>query len=407
MARLRIVGINYAPESTGIAPYTTGLAEHLAAAGHEVAVVTGLPHYPAWRIAPGYGGRMSREETQGGVRVRRRAHYVPTTPSATHRAVYEGTFLASALPAASERGVDAVIGIVPSLSGGILARLAASRNRVPYGLLFQDLMGPAAAQSGLTGGGRVAGLTRVAESWAVAEATAVAVVSDGFRPYLRDLGVPDERIHLVPNWTHIESSTADRDVTRHELGWDDGRQVVLHAGNMGAKQGLEQVVDAARLADERGDRVRFVLMGAGNQRAALEALGVGIASLDFARPADERHFPDVLAAADVLLLSERASVVDMSLPSKVTSYATAGRPIVAAVPDGGTTATELDRSGAAIRVEPGDPAALLDALARLRGDPDLVVRLGEAGPAYVTRYLRRDAALPRADAFIDAVLERG
>ena len=68
MARLRIIGINYAPESTGIAPYTTGLAEHLAIAGHEVTVVTGLPHYPAWRIAPGYGGRLSRDEMTLGLR---------------------------------------------------------------------------------------------------------------------------------------------------------------------------------------------------------------------------------------------------------------------------------------------------------------------------------------------------
>ena len=85
------------------------------------------------------------------------------------RAIYEGTFLVSALPAACEGGVDAVIGIVPSLSGGILARLAATRNRIPYGLLFQDLMGPAAAQSGIAGGSRVAGLTRAAEAWAVAQ----------------------------------------------------------------------------------------------------------------------------------------------------------------------------------------------------------------------------------------------
>jgi glycosyltransferase involved in cell wall biosynthesis len=406
MARLRIIGINYAPESTGNAPYTTGLAEHLAASGHEVTVVTGLPHYPAWRIAPGYGGRLTREEERAGVRVRRRAHYVPASQSAVRRAIYEGTFLVSALQAANERGVDAVIGVVPSLSGGILARLSAIRNHVPYGLLFQDLMGPAAAQSGVPGGGRVAGLTRTAEGWAVANATAVAVVSDGFRPYLEDLGVLTDRIHLVPNWTHIEPPRADRAVTRRDLGWDDGRQVVLHAGNMGAKQGLEQVVEAARLADERGDPVRFVLLGDGNQRTALEDLGAGITCLEFAHAVDDERFPDVLAAADVLLLSERATVVDMSLPSKLTSYAVAGRPIVAAVPGGGTTAAELGRSGAALRVEPGDPIALLEALAALRDDPDLVVRLGEAGSAYVTRYLRRDVALARADAFVAALLER-
>ncbi len=97
MARLRIIGINYDPETTGNAPYTTGLAEHLVASGHEVTVVTGLPHYPAWRISPGYGGRLARDEMQSGVRVRRRAHYVPATQTAARRAIYEGTFLVSAL----------------------------------------------------------------------------------------------------------------------------------------------------------------------------------------------------------------------------------------------------------------------------------------------------------------------
>jgi hypothetical protein len=43
-----IVGINYAPEITGCAPYNTDLAEKLASAGHKVTVITGLPHYPEW-----------------------------------------------------------------------------------------------------------------------------------------------------------------------------------------------------------------------------------------------------------------------------------------------------------------------------------------------------------------------
>ncbi len=267
-------------------------------------------------------------------------------------------------------------------------------------------MGPAAAQSGVTGGGRVAGLTRAAEGWTVAEATAVAMVSDGFRPYLTDLGVPDERLYLVPNWTHITPSTVDREQTRRELGWDDGRQVVLHAGNMGAKQGLEQVIAAARVAAERREPVRFVLMGAGHQRADLMSAGAGVDTIEFADPVPETRIADVLAAADVLLLSERASVVDMSLPSKLTSYAVAGRPIVAAVPLGGSTAAELARSGAALRVDPGVPEALLGALAELRSDPDLVVRLGEAGQAYAERYLGRDTALGQADIFVAALLEQ-
>ena len=52
--RVLIIGINYSPELTGIGPYTAGLAEHLASRGDDVTVITGLPHYPDWRIAAGY-----------------------------------------------------------------------------------------------------------------------------------------------------------------------------------------------------------------------------------------------------------------------------------------------------------------------------------------------------------------
>ena len=51
--RVLIIGINYRPELTGIGPYTADLAEHLASRGDRVTVITGLPHYPGWRIAPG------------------------------------------------------------------------------------------------------------------------------------------------------------------------------------------------------------------------------------------------------------------------------------------------------------------------------------------------------------------
>lgn len=50
--KVTIIGINYAPEVAGIAPYTTGLAERLVRDGYEVRVVTSMPHYPAWRILP-------------------------------------------------------------------------------------------------------------------------------------------------------------------------------------------------------------------------------------------------------------------------------------------------------------------------------------------------------------------
>ena len=55
--RVLVVGINYSPEPTGIAPYTTGMAEYLAEQGANVTVLTGVPHYPEWRIPDSYRGQ--------------------------------------------------------------------------------------------------------------------------------------------------------------------------------------------------------------------------------------------------------------------------------------------------------------------------------------------------------------
>ena len=65
--RVLIVGMHYSPELTGNAPYTAGLAEHLAARGDLVTVLAGLPHYPGWRIAHGTRRALWARETRNGV----------------------------------------------------------------------------------------------------------------------------------------------------------------------------------------------------------------------------------------------------------------------------------------------------------------------------------------------------
>ena len=402
--RVLIIGIYYRPEVTAIGPYTAGLAEHLVARGDEVTVITGLPSYPGWRLRYGTSRRLLATERLGGVTVVRAAHYIPASQTAAKRAVYEGTFgLTGLLASLRLPRPDAILGVVPSLSGGILARLTGQRLRAPYGLLFQDLMGPAARQSGIAGGGAVARATGAAEAWAAAGARAIGVVAEAFTPYVASLGVPAERIHHVPNWTRLTRPSASLAETRDRFGWPDDLQVVLHAGNMGLKQGLGQVVEAARLAAQRGEPVRFVLAGGGNQADVLRALGAGIPTLEFLPVQPDGLHASLLAAADVLLLSERATQLDMSLPSKLTSYFAAGRPIVASVPLAGASAREVERAGAGIIVRAGDPGAILDALAHLRADGALAARLSAAGPPYAHAHLGAAACLARAVALVDEI----
>lgn len=402
MTSILIIGINYRPETTGIAPYTTDLAEHYVSAGHDVTVVTGFAHYPAWRIEPGEQ-RMRADEVRNGVRVLRRRHYVPRTQSALRRAMYEATFLVHGA-LSSPAPPDVVFGVIPSLSGGLLARYFAARTGVPYGLIFQDLMAPAARQSGIGGGARVAGMTGALERWATAKARTVAIASESFRPYLRQIGVEEERIVDLPNWSHLAPPTTPRTDTRQKLGWPAECTIVLHAGNMGLKQGLDQVVEAARLADRREMPVMFVLMGEGSQRKALEAQGRGINRLQFLPFQPEDEVANVLEAADILLVSERSTVIDMSLPSKLTSYFAAGRPIVAAVPADGSTAREIVRSGAGVIVPIGDPTALNEAVAKLGEEGAAAAGLAAAGRAYAQSALDFGTARARIDRLVEETL---
>jgi colanic acid biosynthesis glycosyl transferase WcaI len=403
LATVLIVGINYSPERTGIAPYTTAIAEHLAAGGHRTTVVTGFSHYPAWRLEPGER-RLRAVENLHGVRVLRRRHYVPRSQSALSRGAYEGTFLLHGFLSRPDRP-DVVLGVVPSLSGGILARLFAARARAPYALIVQDLMAPAAQQSGIKGGGRVARVTAALERWGASRAMAVAIASESFRPYLLGLGVADDRIASFPNWAHVPEPSGDRAAIRDRLGWPPATSVVLHAGNMGLKQGLEQLVDAARLADQKAEELLFAFIGDGSQRAALVSRATGVRCIEFLPFQPEEELPGVLGAADVLIVSERATVVDMSLPSKLTSYFAAGRPIVAAVPDRGATAAEVRRSGAGIVVPVGDPRSLIEAVAHLRTDTVKAAALGQAGQRYASEALGEAGAMRRLDQLVAGLIE--
>lgn len=402
--RVLIVGINYWPEETGVAPYTTGLAEHLHATGAEVDVLTGMPHYPEWKVPAPYAGRLRSTETRHGIQIRRLRTYVPKQQDALRRIGYEIGFLANGIVPSGIDRPDVIIGVVPSLSGAALAATIARRCGVPYGLIFQDLIGAAALQSGIRGGKRVAKVTRNLEGRLARGAKRIAVISPGFVAYLEDLGVPCDRLVHIRNWSHLPQPTGDRDASRARLGWRPDDIVVLHAGSIGNKQGLDNVVDAARQATSILPNARFVFMGDGNQRAALVDRAANLPNVDFIPPCDRADLPDILAAASILLVNERASVSDMSLPSKLTSYLVAGRPIVAAVPLEGYTARETDASEAGLVVPPEDPAALLDAIVSLGGDPTRCRQLGGAGLRYVETTLRAGAILPQLTAFVGDLL---
>lgn len=390
--RVLVVGINYAPEHTGIAPYTTRACEHLAAQGAEVFVLTGVPHYPHWTTPAKYRRHLRVEETHEGVPIRRLRHFVPANQSAITRGTYEATFGLQVAAQQLPWKPDIVLAVVPSLFGATAASYIARRHHARLVVWVQDLMAPATAQSGISGGGRITGITGAIEGRLLRRADRVLVLNEGFGSYVTSCGVAPGKVEVIRNWSHVARSTADRQATRERLGWGAGKVIALHTGNMGLKQGLENIVEAARLAETEAPDVRFAMLGDGSQRENLARLGEGLANLELLPPASSEDYPDLLAAADVLIVNERASAAEMSLPSKLTSYFRAGRPVLAAVAADGSTAREIAVSGSGLLVDPESPAALLKGVEVL-ADPDLSRGYADAATAHLERYLTPEAVL--------------
>ncbi|MGY1886113.1 MULTISPECIES: glycosyltransferase [unclassified Blastococcus] len=394
-----VLGLNYAPETTGIAPYTTGLARHLAASGLEVTVVTGYPHYPEWARRPDY--RTARQvEVEHGVRIVRVSHPVPRDPTGPARIWMEVVFAARAAVQLLRRRPDVVVVVTPALLSLVPAVLLRPLRGYRVGAVVQDLYGAALSETGL-GGGALTRATARLEGALLRRVRGVAVIHEVFRARLTAAGVPGDRIEVIPNWAHVTMPTGDdRDAMRRELGWAADEVIALHAGNMGVKQGLGGLLDVARLAEQRGSSVRVVLLGTGSQRAALERDARGLSRISFLDPLPDGRFERALAAADCLLLHEKPGVVEMSVPSKLTTYFAAGRPTVAATDARSGAAALMAASGAGITVRAGDPAVILAAIEAITADEADAARFGAGGRRYAEAHLGSTASLARQEAWV-------
>ena len=396
--KVLITSSYYWPEGAGTAPYLTGLAEYLSGRGHTVVVGDDLPALSGVALV---GERAAHgSEVRAGVTIRRRAHFVPRRQSAAQRALYEATLLASGLTALPlRRRPDVVIGTCPSLAGGLLARVASIAYRVPYGLIFQDLMGLAARQSGVAGGDRVASVVRQHGAGDRAARRGGGDHRRGLSRVLRGggrgAGARSSACATGRGGSSRGDARADARATRlaARTSWSACTAATW------AKSRVSAISSTPPRSCE-GERIRIVLAGDGNDRARLqaEASRRGLADVEFMPMQGPGRWEELMQASDVLLVNQRASVADMSLPSKLTSYFPAARPVVASVSPDSETAREIEAAEAGYVVPPEDPAALRDVLVSLRRDPSAATAFGDSVRRYAETYLSGEASLERHEA---------
>ncbi len=267
----------------------------------------------------------------------------------------------------------------------------------------QDLYSQGMAETG-EGSGLATRVAGVVEGWLLRRADAVVAIHPAMADRMvSDLGVERHRIHVVPNWSHITVEAVDVAKVRASHGWSPQDYIVLHAGNMGSKQGLSNVVDAALVAQERGSNVKFVLLGDGADRSRLEALAGNCTHVAFIDPLPGDGFTAALQAADALLVNELPRVKEMAVPSKLTSYFAAHRPVIAATEPTGIVASIMQSSGAGPVVQGGEPEQLLAAAEQLSSKSSASNQAAAAGYAYFEENLSAEGAMRSFDAILSSV----
>ena len=380
--RILLVTTNYWPEPTGIAVYTTDLAESLTAQGDQVTVLTSLPHYPWWRVPSEFAHLGEGTGSHNGVSIIRAKHLVPPKMNALLRMRFETSLwwnLRRVSKATLGNDFDVVIGCIPTVAAGIVGKRVAKKLGIPFGLIVQDLSGAGAKQSGLRGGAVISRIAHFVEGRALHGADSLVVVSPAMRDVVTGLGVPESRINLIRNYSARSISNFDMASARSRFGWSSNDFVVIHTGNMGAKQDLENVVRAAD-ALNGFSKIKIYLVGHGNQESNLKALCVGKTNIAVLPAVSDEEYSALLSAADLLLVNERSTQMEMSLPSKLTSYLYSERPVIAAVPRGGATWKFLD--GVAELVEAGDPVALAKSIEELSKQPEKLADLARKGRVF-------------------------
>ena len=380
--RCLLVTTNYWPEPTGISVYTTDLAESLKSEGHQVSVLTSLPHYPWWRVPSEFAYLGEGTGSHNGVSVIRAKHLVPPKMNALLRVRFEASLwwnLRRVSKAMVGNDLDVVIACIPTVAAGIVGKRIAKKLDVPFGLIVQDLSGVGAKQSGLRGGAVISKIAHFVEGRALHGADSLVVVSPAMRDVVVGLGVPESRITQITNYSARTISNVDRTTARSKFGWLPDDFVVIHTGNMGAKQDLENVVRAANSLNGFS-KIRIYLVGHGNQESNLKALCLDKSNISVLPAVSDADYSALLSAADLLLVNERSTQMEMSLPSKLTSYLYSERPVIAAVPRGGATWKFLD--GVAELVEAGDPVALARAIEELSKQPEKLADLARRGRVF-------------------------
>ncbi|MBI5867308.1 MAG: glycosyltransferase family 4 protein [candidate division Zixibacteria bacterium] len=319
----------YYPPEQGAVRYSWHVAKGLAARGHEITVIAGLPHFPTGKPHAAFGRFIPKIRVEESVRVIRTPMVMGSNTQSLCRIFGFISFSISALLwAVLGPRTDVIIASVPPATSAVSGSIASWIRGCPFIVILRDIE-PWRALKMRGWDGRASGRAFIALfMWIYRRARQVVVMHEREVPYLVEQGVAPGRIKVVPHGVDFAHPPCPND-SPPRIPRRPGRSLFLYAGTIGLVHGVHQFLEA--LAEPRIRRlpIDVVIIGDGQYkpecRRIVEARNLENVSLLPAIPPEQ--VAGALAQADVLVCCFRDGD-DIPLCSKFYEYCSAGKPIL-------------------------------------------------------------------------------
>jgi colanic acid biosynthesis glycosyl transferase WcaI len=385
--RILYISQYFPPEAGATQTRAYEMAKNWVRLGHQVTMLTEFPNHPSGIIPDTYKGKFFEHVDLDGIDVVRVWVRASPVKNFVNRMWFYLTFMFNASIASlfiDHGKVDFLYATSPPLFVGGVALFIRFYRRIPMVFEVRDLWPESAVALGELKNHQVVSIATRLEELCYRKATQIIVVTHGIYERLINRRILPEKLIYIPNGANVELFAYDpigRTRIRTELRLEN-KFVAIYAGIFGLAQGLEVILEAARLLVIRPE-IHFVLIGDGPKKSEINSLAssYNLPNLTLLSEKPREQIPAYLSAADVALAPlKKAEIFKGALPSKLFDAWACERPVILSI-DG--EARELvERINGGIYIPPEEPEKLAEAIQSLMNSPIESQTMGKNGLRY-------------------------
>jgi len=359
--------------------------------GHEVTVVSCVPHHPMGQAFPGYENRWWYEETKDGIRAIKLKTYITANEGFVKRTWNYVFYMIMAIVMCGRFGrADVVLSTSPQFFNGLAGYFVSRIKRCPWVLEIRDLWPESIVAVGAISNKFIVRVLESIERFAYRNADAVVPVTHAFATHIEKCGADPNKIRVIRNGVNLslfgEATADEATLTEWEL---ENKFVLAYVGTHGMAHGLETVLEAANRLKEHTD-IAFLLVGDGAVRSKLlatkERLQLNNVVMKGQQP--KEMMPAIWRLTDVsLVVLRRLDLFRTVIPSKIFESMAMSKPMILGVE--GEVADIVEEAQTGICITPESVDELVDAVLRLKNDTQHYEQLAKNGRPFVVEHFNR------------------